>query len=159
MTIRLARIAITLLVSGAFTTASGGDALAALQAQFGTDIEYHATRFPEIRYCPDNTCESFRGARGANETDVADFALLYLWGVSQYVDLEPWQRSPVPAAVDATLRRRASQCQSRTPRTQLACTLSALAKSAGITVAFVRYDEGAVAEVKLHLEQELKRLK
>jgi len=148
-----------LLALAAVSPAAGTDSLAALREQFGPAVEYTAAPAPRVRYCPDNTCEAFGGKRGAKATDVADFALLYLWGVSQYAYLEPWQKGQPPVALARALKRHAGACPSQTGRTQLACTLRALGQTARITVSAVRYDEGAEAEVKVNLEEELRRLK
>jgi len=159
VTIRLASVAVILMALAAWATASGNDALAALRAQFGTAIEFKAAPRPEIRYCPDNTCEMFRAAQRASGGDLADFALLYLWGVSQYAYLESWQRTQAPAAVRGALQRRGRECSSTSEPLRLACTLRALARGAGIQPFFLRYDEGVVAEENADLEEQLGRLK
>ena len=150
---------VLMMVLAAASAAPGDKSLAALRKQLGPVIEFEAAPAPMVRYCPDNTCEAFGGKRGAKGTDVTDFALLYLWGVSQYAYLESWQKGQPPAELASVLKRRDRSCPPQTGRTQLACTLRALGQAAEIIVSAVRYDEGARAEVKVDLEQELRRLK
>ena len=157
MTRSLAAVVVALVAS--LSASPRGDSLDALRAQFGTAIESLATSGPEVRYCPDNTCEAFRAARGASGADVADFALLYLWGVSQYTYLEAWHKGVPPAALQTVVQRHGEACAVGTEGKRVGCVLRKLAKVARIRAYAVRYDEGAQVEEQLELERELRRLK
>jgi hypothetical protein len=150
--------AVSVLMVAAVAASMGADgALLTLRKEFGQAIEYDDAPAPHMRYCPDNTCEAFRGGAIASGEDVADFALLYLWGVSRYTYLERWRGSPSPPEVQAALERGGRSCAAGTEVERLACTLRRLAKKAEIRITFVRYDEGAVATDQLDLETELRR--
>jgi hypothetical protein len=150
---------VLMMVLVAVSPPPSGNSLAALREQFGPAIEYEAAPAPRVRYCPDNTCQAFDGKRGAKATDVTDFALLYLWGVSRYAYLDSWQKGAPPAALVSVLARHGSSCPSQTGRLQLACTLRALGQAARITVSEVTYDEGAQTDVKVNIEEQLRRMK
>jgi hypothetical protein len=112
-----------------------------------------------VRYCPDNTCESFTGAKQSDAGDVADFALLYLWRVSDYTYLSSWRERPMPAALRDVLGRHERACRLGSEGEMTACTLRRLAQTSNLGVSLVRYDEGRANEERVDLEQELGRLK
>ena len=154
---RLRWVVSVLMVAAVAAAIGEHDALSALRKDFGEAIEYEDASAPCIRYCPDNTCEAFRGGAVAKREDVADFALLYLWGVSRYAYLERWRGSPSPPEVRAALERGGRSCAAGSEVERLPCTLRRLAKKAEIRITFVRYDEGTVATDHLDLETELRR--
>jgi hypothetical protein len=152
-------VGIVLAASASLRAPQEGSALGALRQQFGESIEYEAAPAPVLRYCPDNTCEAFKGTQHARQADVAEFALLYLWGISDYTYLRGWHDAPTPPAVREALHRHDASCSPAQDRQRLACALRALAKTAGIRGFVVRYDEGDVAEEEIDLEQQLGRLR
>jgi hypothetical protein len=158
MTAFLISIALNMASSHADVAKTVNESLEALRREFGTQIEVRSGAVPRIRYCPDNTCDSFVAVRGASQKDLADFALLYVWGVSQYTDLERWQKGNAPLAVERALARQRARPASVGPE-RLKCAIRTLAKRAAIRVSFVRYDEGAENVVKVDLEEELNRPK
>jgi hypothetical protein len=133
--------------------------LAALQTGLAESISYVGGQEPTISYCPDNTCELFRGTRGTTRADLADFALLYLWRASDYEYLNSWRRSPEPMAVREALARQREHCASPQRGDMLRCTLHALATHGGVAVFFVRDDEGHRTEERQDLAKTLSRLK
>ena len=152
-------VGIVLAASGSLRAPQEGSAFGALRQQFGESIEYEAAPAPVLRYCPDNTCEAFKGTQRARQADVAEFALLYLWGISDYTYLTGWHNAPTPPAVTEALHRQDANCSHAQDRQRLACALRALAKAAGIRAFVVRYDEGDVVEEEIDLEQGLRRLR
>ena len=136
----------------------GDGSMAALQAQFGGRVTARAKPTPQIRYCPDNTCDVFTGLQTTRAADLADFALMYLWGVSQYIELEEWRRGMEPRAVGDAYGRHRGRCGDRLTPAGLACALRTLAKSGGVAVSFLRHDEGVDHEAPVNLEEELSRL-
>ena len=131
-------------VAGSLSAPSGSptESIAALRDQFGPAIMEKATPAPEVWYCPDNTCEMFRGGGGTKSSEVADFALLYLHGVSDYTYLKEWQLRPNPPALDALLARSAGTCKGLSGPGLCSCALRRLVSSRRIQAFFVRYDEG-----------------
>jgi len=144
---------------GTFPPAAESSALAALQAQLGDALSYVAVPAPTLRYCPDNTCESFKGPPHAHQADLADFALLYLWRVSDYDYLKSWREGPTPAAIEGAINRHRPGCAPASEPARIACALRNLSRGARIIVYTVRYDEGHVAEDRVDLEKGLARLK
>ncbi len=114
----------------------------------GKAIEYKSAPQPRVRYCPDNTCDQFRGREGS-ASSVQDFALVYLWYVSDYVALGEWRKRETPRQVLSVVEKNADGCRSEGPR--IKCALLNLARTGAIRVSFIRYDEGGVAEVPVSL--------
>jgi hypothetical protein len=94
-----------------------------------------------LEYCPDNTCEVFSSHSVRSEV-LKDFALMYLYGVSDYTYLREFQAKDLgPLAATAAARYRTG-CARATPRTNAACVAAQIARKYAVTVQFVRYDEG-----------------
>ena len=95
-----------------------------------------------VEYCPDNTCEVFTLSGKSASLPLQDFALAYLFGVSEYVYLEPFQSSSSSLAVRTVLGRYKSDCPQQPARAAARCVVGLLAKRHAIQASFVRYDEG-----------------
>ncbi len=93
------------------------------------------------------------------KADLADFALLYLWRVSDYDYLKSWREGPNPAAIQGALHRHGPGCARASESARIACALRNLSRGAGIIVYSVRYDEGHTVQDRLDLEKALARLK
>jgi len=141
----------------AFSEPSASSAV--LKSALGDSIEIPSSSSPLLRYCPDNTCETFRAPRKADSQRLADFALLYLWYVSQYYVLKDWHAGPVPEQVHVVRKQYSGGCRSEGEIAHAKCALLSLASTAAIRVTFVRYDEGAENKVPVDLNDELKRLR
>ena len=135
-----------------------GDSVEALRVRFGKAIETRVRPTLEVRYCPDNTCDAVTGGPGAKKRDVADFALLYIWSVSDYIYLGEWRKGPVPPPVKSALRRQTA-CSGESGQAPLGCALQRLAKSASIQLSSVRFDEGVEAITRMNLEDLIGRSK
>jgi hypothetical protein len=100
-----------LITSEAAQAAPQKSSLDTLRTALGAEIQYQPSPLPVVRYCPDNTCEVFRTSRRDAGGMLCDFALLYLWYLSQYNYLGDWQSSAPPERVEmrwsSTTRRRA----------------------------------------------------
>jgi hypothetical protein len=95
-----------------------------------------------VEYCPDNTCEVFELSGASASLPIQDFALVYLFGISEYVYLEPFQSNDSSPAIRAVLARYQSDCPHQSARVSARCVASLLAKRHAIRASFVRYDEG-----------------
>jgi hypothetical protein len=95
-----------------------------------------------VAYCPDNTCEVFALSGASSSRPIQDFAFAYLFGVSEYVYLEPFQSSGSSPAVRAVLARYHRDCPQQSARAAARCVVCLLAKRHAIQASFVRYDEG-----------------
>ncbi|MFC5577018.1 hypothetical protein ACFPOA_03180 [Lysobacter niabensis] len=95
-----------------------------------------------VEYCPDNTCEVFTLSGASTSLPIQDFAFVYLFGVSEYIYLEPFQSNESSPAVQTVLARYRSDCPQQSARTAARCIVSLLAKRHAIQASFVRYDEG-----------------
>jgi len=156
----LSRVVAGLLVTmSAFPIQAADSALQVLRSGLGEAIEITQTLHPMIKYCPDNTCDEFRGGPGKQLEDVADFAFLYLWYISDYAYLESWRQQSSQPEVQASLARLASTCSKAEEHERVVCTLRRLARDAEIQVFFIRYDEGQVSEERVDLDSELNRSK
>jgi hypothetical protein len=148
-----------LFAMSAFPVNAEDKALQALLSGLGDAIHITQTPHPAIQYCPENTCDEFRGGHGKQLEDVADFALLYLWYISDYTVLERWRQQSTPTEVQASLARHGSTCSETNEHARVVCALRRLAGDAGIQVFFVRYDEGQVNVERVDLDTELNRFK
>lgn len=104
-----------------------------------------------VEYCPDNTCERY-SIKGENELVLADFALAYLYGISEYVYLREFQARTDLPEVKALFKRYRTQCPQSTPRQAARCVAMTLARSNHIKASFVRYDEGAERVERISVE-------
>jgi hypothetical protein len=95
-----------------------------------------------VEYCPDNTCEVFELFGASASLPIQDFAFVYLFGISEYVYLEPFQSNDSSPAIWAVLSRYRSDCSQQSARVSARCVASLLAKRHAIRASFVRYDEG-----------------
>lgn len=95
-----------------------------------------------VEYCPDNTCEVFTLSGRAASIPLQDFVFAYLFGVSEYVYLEPFQSNSSSPAVRTVLGRYRSDCPQQPARAAARCVVGLLAKRHAIQANFVRYDEG-----------------
>ena len=128
-----------------------------LRAALGTAIQYTAEPVPSVRYCPDNTCDVFEAGKG-HTAEVEDFALVYLWYVSEFYPLSAWRKGPAPARLHSVVEEHSVSCPPSGETSRAKCALLDLAKVGAIQLSFVRYDEGAENKVPLQLSEELKRL-
>ena len=95
-----------------------------------------------VEYCPDNTCEVFELSGASASLPIQDFAFVYLFGISEYVYLKPFQSNDSSPAIRAVLARYQSNCPQPSARVAAGCVVSLLAKRHAIQARFVRYDEG-----------------
>ena len=95
-----------------------------------------------VEYCPDNTCEIFTLSGQPASLPLQDFAFAYLFGVSEYVYLEPFQSNSSSLAVRTVLGRYGNDCPQQPARAAARCVVGLLAKRHAIQASFVRYDEG-----------------
>jgi hypothetical protein len=151
-------LASSLLAPSGDAQTNAATSLQLLKATFRDQITLTTSAVTVLKYCPDNTCEIFR-ARGADAGEqLTDFALLYLWYLSQYYYLQEWHKGPTPVQVGVARERHSTSCHVATEKARAKCALLVLAKAARIELAFSRYDEGAENEGPVGLADELKRL-
>ena len=114
-----------------------------------------------VEYCPDNTCEVFRGLGENKKLLVSDFAYLYLYYVSDYAMLSEIRKShEAKHAAERLLNQIGkSTCDKGSQIETIKCVLSQLARHHSISLVFARYDEQVRNEVPKVLETELSRLK
>jgi len=146
------RLALCFLAVVGHGSASGEPvSFVSLKTAFGDAIRYTAGPKPELRYCPDNTCEVFRSSDEKTAENLADFALLYLWRASEYEALRSWQAGPPSKRVQEILEKHGAACRASSPSSPR-CALEYLAKRAAVRVAFGRYDAGEYTEVPVDLK-------
>lgn len=114
-----------------------------------------------VEYCPDNTCEIFRGQGEKKKLPVSDFAYLYLYYVSDYVSLSDVRKSHEARHGAEQLLKQIGKgtCDQGSQIDTIKCVLRQLAKRHSISLVFARYDEKVRNEVPKALERELSRLK
>lgn len=143
-------------------TIAASDSTVLLKKVLGDAIAVHLdSTGASAEYCPDNTCEVFRSDNKQAESSVADFALLYLYYVSDYVALSEFRKSPeATRAADRLLNQLGKRACTKASRVEtIKCVVRHLGRHHGISLLFVRYDEQVRSEVPKSLEQELSRLK
>jgi len=106
----------------------------------------------EIRYCPDNTCHIFKAARSVSQSVLADFAFTYIFYGLGYTSLRDFVTRTGRPYITPILERNGSDCPNQEEVQQASCVLRSLAKRYSIQALFVRYDEGARAEVAIDLD-------
>jgi hypothetical protein len=154
----LAALALVLIAAPPAVPTGAATSLQVLKARFGDQIKLTASPVTQLKYCPDNTCDIFRTRDAKARVQLTDFALLYLWYLSQYSDLQVWQRGIPPATVGVVRERYSASCDGAGERARAKCALVALSKLGSIELAFSRWDEGADNEGPVDLLDELKRL-
>ncbi len=107
-----------------------------------------------IEYCPDNTCDVMAMDGRNNENILADFAYLYLFFGSNYSYLLEWKNNEdTKQHLFSILRKYTSVEWAKLDDNKKAQrVLNQLSSQYGITVSFVRYDEGAKYAVPINLE-------
>jgi len=99
-----------------------------------------------IEYCPDNTCDVFRGAPGTSVENLSDFVFVFLYYESGYVYLNesraehPAFREAAKDAVSSIVKRTRYWCKASKPTPK--CILRGMAKEYRVSVSASRYDEG-----------------
>jgi hypothetical protein len=126
-----------------------------LHLWLGESIEIGEAGRPEVRYCPDNTCEVFRLPEQASREVLSDFALVYLWFVSDYSHLQELRQGQWASTVESVVSRHATGCE-KVPagsghQKVVRCVLETLASRHRITVHFGRHDEGTYGETEIGL--------
>jgi hypothetical protein len=104
-----------------------------------------------VEYCPDNTCEVFSLAGSSSLEILQDFAVAWLYGVSDYLVLKPLQVEPPSSPVAAVLARYRQHCPMVPGSESARCVVRVLASRYAIQVAFARYDEGRRTVVPVSL--------
>jgi hypothetical protein len=141
-------LTLSLFVFASFAGADTPIATVELRKHLNDEIKFISPN--EIRYCPDDTCEIFRGnAQGASEV-LPVFVFLYLFHESSYIYLaepvgksEPFRKKV--KLVEQKIRRQAeSYCSGKIKNAK--CILKTMKNKFGIIVTFGRYDEGEFNE-------------
>jgi hypothetical protein len=143
-------------------TLAASDSTALLKKTLGEAINVRLDSTGALaKYCPDNTCEVFRSHNKQAKSPVADFALLYLYYVSDYAVLAEFRKMPEAAQAAERLLSQLGKrvCASASQVETIKCAVRHLGKRHNISLLFVRYDEQVRSEVPKSLEQELSRLK
>jgi hypothetical protein len=141
---------------------AASDSTVLLKKVLGDAIAVHVdSTGASVEYCPDNTCEVFRSDNKQAESSVADFALLYLYYVSDYAALSEFRKSPeATRAAERFLNQLGKRGCTKTSRMEtIKCVVRHLGRHHGISLLFVRYDEQVRKKVPKSLEEELSRLK
>lgn len=130
----------------------------ALRAEFSDAVSVlaHNGKYA-IKYCPDNTCETFASRRAQYSLEASDFTLLYLVFFSRYAVLENWKPSEnIRGVVKRVLaRKQYSSCRREVEVESARCILVALS-SGRVRANFVRMDEDTVSSTPMDARKELR---
>ncbi len=108
-------------------------------------------RWPEewsVSYCPDQTCDVIRAPGTTSSKTMSDFALIYLYYVSDYAYLKDFVLRARPHVLKA-LERNNGNCRRSSEFARAACVLSTVARKNGMKFRLQRYDEGRMNETEL----------
>ncbi len=142
------RMLVLCLIGTAFPAIASSE----LERAFGPAISVKQQKSRAVvEYCPANTCERYVAPGSRSLPALQDFALAYLFGVSEYYYLKQFQESPSPT-VAAVLAQHRSGCAQSEPRAAASCVARALLKQHHIKVSRVRYDEGARVETPVEFK-------
>jgi len=97
-----------------------------------------------LEFCPDNTCDGFVASQNVSFSTLKDFAYLYIYFFSGYVELPEWRdRAEVKDVTEHVLAKPGyRKCKNADSREAARCVLLGLSQNEAIRLNFVRYDEG-----------------
>lgn len=94
----------------------------------------------EIRFCPDNTCDSVRGA--ADKKTLESLQLIYLYGISDYAVLDSWrEEKPTKESVENMVSKFGAMCKQENLKGRSRCAFEANIKKYNLELFNVRFDE------------------
>jgi hypothetical protein len=98
-----------------------------------------------IEFCPDSTCEGFESTLDSSIEDLRNFSYLYIFYFSDSNYLGSWRQEEFPNRVAQRILSspRYTDCPRKSDKDSAGCILRSLARTKGMKLYFVRYDEGA----------------
>jgi hypothetical protein len=110
-----------------------------------------------LEFCPDNTCDGFVVAGTVSGNTLKDFAYLYEFFFSDFVELEGWRsnQEAKSTAQKVLSKSEYSNCKNDSEREAARCVLRDLSRGGAIRLIFVRYDEGTRNVVRRNITEEL----
>ncbi len=131
-----------------FANPAGGDEVnefSVLKKNFPSMIETEWHKSRVIGFCPDNTCERLTFSRQVRPKLAEQYALIYLFSVSQYWLLEDWRkrRDVVELVADAVYETPSEGCRDNQDLLKKSrCIIRELNRSGQLKVFSSRFDEG-----------------
>lgn len=110
-----------------------------------------------LEFCPDNTGDGFVASQSVSFSTLKDFAFLYIYFFSDYVELPEWRGHAEAKSVSERVLAKAEyrRCKIADSREAARCVLLSLSQNEAIRLIFVRYDEGARNVVREDIVKEL----
>jgi hypothetical protein len=130
-------------------------------------LEYLASSWPAevtlkdkghlLEICPDNTCDGFVSSANVPVAELRDFAYLYIYYFSDYVDLPAWRSNAEAknAAEHILSKPEYRNCKNQSDLESARYVLLDLSGGGRIKLIFVRYDENARNIVPMDIHKEL----
>jgi len=110
-----------------------------------------------VEFCPDGAGDGFVAAQNVSVPTLKDFAYLYIYFFSGYVELPEWRKN---ADAKTTAERVLSKpeyekCNNKNSIEAARCVLLNLSQKRAVKLIFVRYDEGKRSVVPENIVKEL----
>jgi hypothetical protein len=114
-----------------------------------------------LEFCPDNTCDGFVTSQKVSVSTLKDFAYLYIYFFSGYVELPEWRdNAEAKNTADRVLSRSVyAKCKNENRINAATCILLSLSQKGAVKLVFVRYDEGKRNVVPEDIVKELSEKK
>jgi hypothetical protein len=112
-----------------------------------------------LEICPDNTCDGFVSSANVPAAELRDFAYLYIYYFSDYVDLPAWRSNAEAknAAGRVLSKPEYRNCKNQSDLESARCVLLDLSRGGKIKLIFVRYDENQRNVVPEDIHKELSK--
>jgi len=112
-----------------------------------------------LEICPDNTCDGFVSSANVPVAELKDFAYLYIYYFSDYVDLPAWRSNAEAknAAAHILSKPEYRNCKNQSDRESARCVLLDHSRGGRIKLIYVDYDENARNVVPEDIRKELSK--